>query len=47
MLHHEESLEKPLYDLANPPPIFRQTLPPTFCLTSPFMKEGFELCKDY
>ena len=40
MSHHEESPEKPQYNMGTPP-ISRQS--PSFCLTSPFQAKIFRL----
>ena len=41
MLHREQFPEKPQYNMATPPPISRQPLPPPFCLTLPFLAKIF------
>ena len=41
MLHHEESPEKPQYNMATPPPISRQT-PPPILPNPPFSSKNFQ-----
>ena len=41
MLHHEESPEKPQYNMATPPFLDKHPPPPPFCLTPPFLEKIF------